>query len=256
MKSTALFDAYANNRSWQINYYNERIQAMQNLVTQAEALQKQLQGGRSSTPGSFGDALALMSAHFNAIKTTQFLPVNPETTQVIQPSDVVINLQITDTAALSDSSSNFQADIDALLQHAKDEKAAAEAKLENLRSPGTDQSTIDEIASKIRVLETELEIESAQLKELTSKRDLSWQAYQTLEEKVTEIQNSEQTSPEVALVEPAVPPLVGIPRGTARNTMLAGIFGFLAGMIGVLGIEWWKTSGLHQPKDTLSSSSK
>lgn len=57
-ESKALFNAYANDRSHQITYYDKRRQDLEALIDQAGALQKQLQSGATSTTGGLGVALA------------------------------------------------------------------------------------------------------------------------------------------------------------------------------------------------------
>ncbi len=243
-ETNALFKAYADDRTWQISFYNQYKQDMQTLITQAEALQKQMQSGASSTAGSLGDALAVLNTRFSALSLSQNQPGNTD------QSGIVLNLQITDTKTLDDSAGNYQTDIETLLKLATDEKAAAEAKLESLSSPGPDQQKIEDIAASTRALQTELERENARKQELTGKRDLAWKAYQTLLQKVTEIETAPQSSNEVTLAEPAVPPQITNPRGALRNTLLGGVLGLLVGIIAVLTREWWRITELNQPKGT------
>ncbi len=249
-ESKALFKAYADDRTWQISFYNQRKQDMQTLITQAEALLKQMQSGASSTAGSLGDALAVLNTRFSALSITQNQPGNIEQSVNIGQSGIVLNLQITDTKGLTDGARNYQADIEALLKLATDEKAAAEAKLASLRSQGPDQKTIEDIAANTRALETELENENARRQELIGKRDLAWKAYQTLLQKVTEIETAPQTSNEVTMAEPAVLPQIANSRNGLRNTLLGGVLGVLVGLITLLTREWWRNTELNHPKGT------
>ena len=242
MASKGLFDAYANDRIWQISYWNQRRLVMETLITQTEALQKQLQSGVSSTAGNLGDALAVLMTRFIALSITQNQAGNTG------QAGIELNLQINDFKTLNDSVGNAQADIEALLKRAIDEKAAAEAKLESLRSEGPDQKTIEEIAAKTRALETELESQRALSNELYNKRDLTWRAYQTLLQKVTEIETAPQTSYEVTLAEPGVLPQRANPRNTLRNTLVGGVLGLVVSIIAVITLEWWQTSDLKQTK--------
>jgi len=242
MESKTLFNSYANDRLWQISYWNQRKYDMETLIIETEALQKQLQSGVSSTAGSLGDALAVLMTRFRSLSNTQNQA--GDTGQ----AGIELNLQINDVKILNDSVGNAQVDIEALLKRAIDEKATAEAKLESLRSEGPDQKIIEEIATKTRALETELESQKARSNELYAERDLALKAYQTLSEKVTEIETAPQTSYEVNLAEPGVPSLISNPRNTLRNTLVGGVLGLVVSIIAVITLEWWKTLDLRQTK--------
>jgi capsular polysaccharide biosynthesis protein len=249
-ESSALFDAYSGERTWQINFYNQYKQQMETLITQAEALQKQMQGGTASSAGNLGDALALLTARFNALNISK-----DQTSNAVQ-SGIELNFQITNTQTLAGSAQDLQADVETLLKLATDEKAAAEARLESLRSPGPDEQTIEDIAANTRALQTELENENARKQELTNQRDLAWKAYQTLLQKVTEIQTAPQTSNEVTMAEPAVPAQVGNPRGTLRNALVGGVLGLLVGLAAVLIQEWWRLTNLTLPEGAAPNDAK
>jgi uncharacterized protein involved in exopolysaccharide biosynthesis len=242
-ESKSLFDSYANDRTWQITYWDQRRTDMETLVIETEALQKQLQSGVSSTAGSLGDALAVLMARYRTLN------MSLNRTDNTGQTGFDLNLQIGDVKTLNDGVGNTQADIAALLKLANDEKANAEAKLESLRSVGSDQTIIEEIAANTRALETELESQNARQDELTAERDLALKAYQTLSEKVTEIETSPQTSYEVTLVESGVPALITNPRSTLRNTLVSGVLGLMVGIIAVIVLEWWRTFNLKQAKD-------
>jgi uncharacterized protein involved in exopolysaccharide biosynthesis len=252
-ESRGLFNSYANDRAWQISYWDRRKLAMETLITETEALLKQLQSGVSSTAGSLGDALAVLMSRFSALSITQNQAGNTEQITQDQTSNtgqvgIELNLQINDVKTLNDSVGNAQADIETLLKRAMDEKAAAEAKLESLRSEGPDQKIIQEIAAKTRALETELESQKARANELYSKRDLALKAYQTLSQKVTEIETAPQTSYEVTLAEPGVLPQTANPRNTLRNILIGGVLGLVVGISAVIILEWWRTSSLSHTK--------
>jgi len=244
LESKGLFNAYAYDRRVQISYWDQRKYDMETLIIEAEALRKQLQTGSSSTAGSLGDALAVLMTRFRLINNTQNQAGN--TTQ----AGIELNLQIDDVTALNDSVGNVQADIDSLLKRATEEKAVAEAKLESYRSEGSDEKVLEELAAKTRVLETELESQKARSNELIAERDLALKAYQTLSQKVTEIETAPQTSYEVTLAEPGVPSLIANSRNTLRNTMVGGVLGLVVGILVLIALEWWKTLDLKHTKVT------
>jgi capsular polysaccharide biosynthesis protein len=247
-ETKTLFNSYAYDRDWQITYWNQRRLDMETLITEIEALQKQLQSGVSSTAGSLGDALAVLMTRFRSLNIPQNQTGNTGQASNTGQMGIELNLQISDTKTINDNLGNTQADIEALLKLAVNEKAAAEAKLESFRSEGSNQLLIEEIATKTRALETELESQKARSNEFTDKRDLALKAYQTLSEKVIEIETAPQNSYEVILAEPGVQPLVANPRNTIRNILMGGVLGLVVGFIAVITMEWWRTSGIKQTK--------
>ena len=87
--------------------------------------------------------------------------------------------------------------------------------------------------------------EKARLNELTSTRDLTWEAYQALAEKETEVRNNLQTSSSVNLASPAVPPVEPASRGVLRNTLIGAAVGMFLSLVWVLGSVW--LASLEEP---------
>ncbi|MCJ7658379.1 MAG: hypothetical protein MUO67_04445, partial [Anaerolineales bacterium] len=94
-------------------------------------------------------------------------------------------------------------------------------------------------SERLRNLQSQLENEKAQLNDLTSTRDLTWEAYQALAEKETEVRNNLQTSSTVTLASPAVAPVEPTSRGVVRNTAMGAAIGFFLSLIWVLGSVWF-----------------
>ncbi len=70
-ESQAVFNKIADDRAWQISYYDDRIKNMEALIVQAEALKRQLQRGNRSGAGDFGDALAVLDARASSLGINQ-----------------------------------------------------------------------------------------------------------------------------------------------------------------------------------------
>jgi uncharacterized protein involved in exopolysaccharide biosynthesis len=243
-ESWTLFTEISNDRAWQITYYNNRVQKMQMLITQAEALKDQLERGNRSGAGDLGDALAVLDARSSSLGITNTV--------------ATMDLQLTDFSALLDTNANYVADLNAIIEQAKVEKAKAEANLQSLTDAVLQKEQsgpVIEIAATIRDLNTQLEKEKARQLELTNDRDLSLKAYQTLLQKETEIKSSPQVSNVVTVTSQAIPPQKPTPRGTVRNVLIGGVLGFIIGVLGVLLVEWWRSAETTQPKvaSTLTS---
>jgi len=104
---------------------------------------------------------------------------------------------------------------------------------------GSPAEEIINAADKINELETQIEKAQSQRKQLSSERDLAWQAYQALEQKATEIKNAALTGTQVALASPAVEPEKPAARGTLQKTVIAATLGFFLAVSWVLLEVWW-----------------
>jgi uncharacterized protein involved in exopolysaccharide biosynthesis len=164
--------------------------------------------------------------------------------------DTIFDVQISELIESVAEGESYQRDLDRIIDSAENEKLIAEAALLEL----TEQSVEidgDELlvatSERLRNLQSQLENEKAQLNELTSSRDLSWEAYQALAQKETEVRNNLQTSSSVTMASPAVPPVNPTSRGILRNTALGAAVGFFLSLIWVLGSVW--LSSLDEPME-------
>jgi uncharacterized protein involved in exopolysaccharide biosynthesis len=259
-----LFSGLAAERPWQIAYYTDRRLVMENLGTQAEALKRQLEIGNQSTAGGIGDALAVLRARLSALAirdgsgsiTGDVLmdrrsdhPTGTLAQTPTRSSDVdgglTINIDIGEMGNLLDTPANYMADLEAIIQLSREEAAAAQAALDALGQEvlsGSGYETIEAIDAQIRALQTQLQREEARKLELTSQRDLAWQAYQAIAQKETEIKNAPTTGNQVNLASYAVPPENPTSRGTLRNALVAGVLGGLLATAWVFAAQWWRTS--------------
>lgn len=250
-------------RAWRIAYYSNRRQSMEDLLVQAQGLQRQLQAGSRSEAGSLGDGLAVLLARAQALgiqlKTVnrpmedknQVPPQNqselgdipsPEFEFSNEPG-ATLNLQVGEIGAIRDSPANYAADLDTLISQAENEIQLANEQLVNLAQEVAGDQTgesIETAASQVAALQTGLEAEKARERELTSQRDLSWDAYQAMAEKEAEIRNATQTVNQITLAGAAVLPDRPAARGTVRNTLVGGVFGLILGLAAVLAASWWR----------------
>lgn len=246
----------------QVAYYSERKQWMEQIISQAQALQEQLRSGSASSAARAGDFLAVLKArastvHLKAVQPPQQQPQkDPLAASVItfetgsQP-EMFFNLHLSELGAAEVSISAYQADLERLVEMAKAEQARAGEKLRGLIqtvTQGLENTALDEIAAQMSDLQTQLEREKALQLELTSQRDLAWQAYLALLQKETEVRNAMATSKQVSLASSAVVPEKPVARGGLRNTLLGGIAGLLVGVMWVLGSQWWQSASSLPPE--------
>lgn len=246
-----LLSEAVNDRAWQISYYYNRKQSMQDLKVKAEALRHQLGSGKSSSAGGIGDALALLNMHSNAFgigetSNARALWLDQSSNAAIPDNtpSLTFDLQVTELSSLDDTPSSYANDLDRIIQQAEAEISKAENALSNLDQnlfQGEGSDVIEATSAQIQELQTQLESEQARQRELTSYRNLAWEAYQALIQKETEIENAAQTSNQVTLASQAVPPQKPASRGTLRNTLVAVVLGGVLGMFWVFGSIWWNS---------------
>ena len=176
-----------------------------------------------------------------------------DTTGNIPPktTDLSIDLQLTDLNSLIAGKTSYERDLEQLIQQAEAEKSKAQETiqviLQEIVSNQQDRAITD-VSTRLQLLQSQLTNLQATERELTSQRDLSWQAYQALAEKVTEIRNAAPAITQVNLASSAIPPEKPSSRGTVRNTLVAIILGFGIAMLFILGTHWWHSTNEPPPE--------
>jgi uncharacterized protein involved in exopolysaccharide biosynthesis len=257
-----LFSQLGEERAGQISFLAQRKQAMRELEIRAEALQEQLQSDSQSSAAELGDALAVMKLRANALLVT--LPPTTGELPVIQTDPdrgLTFNIQIDEFSSFLETPQDYISDLETIIRIAQSEQVRIQAEIDLLSHQvleGSGFETLESIDAHMRELETQLEREHTRRLELTSKRDLAWQAYQAISQKETEIRNTPQSVNQVNLVSQAITPQTPISRGTARNTLIGGLLGMFLGMLGVISVHWWRTSNhdFRSERETLDVEQK
>jgi capsular polysaccharide biosynthesis protein len=257
-----LFSQLGEERAGQISFLAQRKQAMRELEIRAEALNEQLQSDSQSSAAELGDALAVMKLRANALLVT-FPPTTGEfpVLQTDPDRGMTFNIQIDEFSSFLETPQDYISDLETIIRIAQSEQVRIQAEIDLLSQQvleGSGFETLESIDAHMRELETQLEREIARQLELTSKRDLAWQAYQAISQKETEIRNAPQSVNQVNLVSQAITPQNPISRGTARNTLIGGLLGMFLGMLGVISVHWWRTSNhdFRSERETLDVEQK
>jgi capsular polysaccharide biosynthesis protein len=252
-EANSTIDILVKDRSWQIAYYVQRKQQMDQVADQAEALQEQLQAGNLSTAARIGMALAILNLQSGAFADTEVnRDMNPisSSSQATDGGNIVINqsqpgivhnVQVAELFTDSDTTRTYQEDLDKIIVQAEQEKERAEINLLNLVSQTEDvnhSAILAETYQKIQVLQAKLEEEQARLVELSNQRDLARTTYQTLAQKQTEVINNLETSKSVVLASPAIAPSQPVNSALVRNTAIASALGLILGILIILFIQW------------------
>jgi capsular polysaccharide biosynthesis protein len=261
-ESETLLNSLTNNQAWQIAYFTQRIQEMDQIISQAEGLRQQLEGGSESRAARIGDAIAVLQVRASAFginlapvvipqstseESSATNPVINVATERPQREPVSIDLQYSELSSLTETQENYEPDLENLIALARAEKSKAENILLEL-SQGILQNQppdlIQQAATQVQLLTAQLEQVDARENELLSHRDLTWKAYQALAEKETELRNASQASNQVSLATLAVPPQEASSGGLILNTAIAVVISLIVGTVIVMGSYWWRNSVL------------
>mgnify|MGYP005855404105 CR=1 FL=1 len=159
------------------------------------------------------------------------------------PLQLGFNLDFTQLAEFEDVSSSASKDLEKIVELAKHEEELAK---ENLRQrkeetlSSTPNEDVARITSRLRDLRAELEQQTAMQRDLTTKRDVAWEAYKVLTQKQTEILSAARAADSIAFVSQAVIPLHPENRGALKTVAMFGMIGFLLSVLGIIIIKWWK----------------
>ena len=265
VETSALLDELVQDRTWKIAYNVQRKRNMEQIIDRANALKQQLATGNTTLAAGLGEALAVLRLGSDAFAEVQIVSGTGSTirldsdqlgaiqeTRILgsrQP-DTIFDVQISELIESVEAGESYQRDLDRIIDSAESEKLVAEAALLQLAQQSLEIDN-DELlvttSERLRNLQSQLENERAHLNELTSTRDLTWDAFQALAQKETEVRNNLQTSSSVTLASPAVPPVEPTSRGVLRNTLIGAAIGFFLSLIWVLGAVW--LTSLEEPLD-------
>lgn len=93
-------------------------------------------------------------------------------------------------------------------------------------------SALEDLENQIQKFQAQLQAQRSRERQLTQQRDLAWETYKTLSNKVAELRlERNATDSEVRLAVPAISPTEPVPGiGLARNVALAGALGLMLGV--------------------------
>jgi hypothetical protein len=266
------FDRTIRSDQHDLNSYYERISTLEQVIAQAEALKEQISDG-GILPASAGDTLAILLARANAFNLGENV--------ILQPDLVgLIDLQDSPEAYVSDLDQIIrQAEDEKIKAEGKIQELSEEIykdegyqlldsqpaptdplvdlikdQINTLGTPndstpntpgetsGSIATLIEQTSSRIQALNAELENQKARELELSSDRDIAWEAYLALSRKATELKSAGVTGNNVTIASRAVQHPKPISRNILRNSLIAGIVGIMLGIIWIIFVQWWKHS--------------
>jgi succinoglycan biosynthesis transport protein ExoP len=219
----ALADYDESQREWENfvgnNTIDELIQQItdKGLLLTVKSLRDQIEAGSSSSASAAANSLALVLLQTGAYAT---LPVQ-------------LQVALDTLPGLDASTEELLYDIDALI-------STLEA-----RSEGRPGQTVEELSQDILILQRELEQQRAIQNELRNSRDIAWQQYITLANKVAEVKVSYLAQDVVVMVAvPAMVPETPAPAHKVTNIAIALVLGLIVGIFGAFGVEYFENAGV------------
>jgi capsular polysaccharide biosynthesis protein len=248
----------AGQQSWQVSFYSRRVQQMDQILADAEALQSRLKGQSDSPAASIGDAIAVLMAHASVFEVNPqvLLESNDPASETSFQNNLlanqvgpVINVQLDGLTELASSPGNYQEDLELLIKQVTLQRDEAKAKLQTLSeevAQGEGDEMLTEANAQLSQVQERLEIETAHEKELSGERDLARDTYEAMLQKEAELVNASQVINEVTLAGPAVEPQHPADRGTIKNAFFGGIIGMLLAICVIIFLEWWHSTKVSQ----------
>jgi uncharacterized protein involved in exopolysaccharide biosynthesis len=103
------------------------------------------------------------------------------------------------------------------------------------------QQPILDLIERIQLLQSRVEAQAMQLRELQEARDQAWENYKSIQHKLTEVQlGSQITDSVVRMADYAVLPIKPVSPHLLLNTLVGGLLGGLLAVVAIFGDEYWQ----------------
>jgi uncharacterized protein involved in exopolysaccharide biosynthesis len=100
----------------------------------------------------------------------------------------------------------------------------------------------NELVRQIQVLESRLEAQESELRELSEERDQAWANLKSVQQKLAEVELGTQIpDSKVRIAAHAVLPDSPVSPRRLLNTLIGGVLGGVLGLLAVFGIEYWQS---------------
>ena len=214
-------------------------------LEKAQTLQDQLKNKSVSDSAQVGDALALISLMEGELGgrggTAPFL-LQFDTAD-LRDSSVTAD----DAADMLTIIEAHQERIEQNIQTLTTEFLATEDTLTSSVDSRELREAVEPLTIRLAQLEADLEAADATLRELTADRDLSWENYQAVQRKISEVQLDLQiTDSEVRVAAHALVPEKSVSPRRLLNTAIGGALAFMFTIFGTFIVEYWQ----KKPEET------
>ena len=221
------------------SYYSELLN-IESALANANALLEQTRADTDSTAANLANLVALVK-----LRSQVFASTDPE-----QENSTVLQIDLGSITAERVEPS----DVEALIQILEARREAAETRIatvegavneEPVETTVTDDSTLRShmanIEEEIRLLQSEIETQTALQRELEQGRERAWETYSALlGRQVEEDITLGSADAEVRIADAAVVPKTPVSRGLIRNVVIAGLFAGMVSVFTVVAADWWR----------------
>ena len=231
-EATAIANAWAESYVSYVNaLYADIPQSPEELQIQASAALADYEERQREWEGFLGNgSLSSASTAANSLSLI-LLQTGAYTTLPVQ-----LQMALDTLPGLNASTEEQLHDIDALI-----------STLES-RSGGQPGQTVEELRQDILRLQRGLEQQNASKRESQSSRDIAWQTYTTLANKVAEVEVASQAQDVIARVAvAAIVPAKSIASHKVTNIGIALVLGLIVGIFGAFAVDYFKNTKI-EPK--------
>ena len=113
----------------------------------------------------------------------------------------------------------------------------------------------NELVRQIQVLESRLEAQQAELRELSEERDQAWENLKSVQQKLAEVQLGTQIpDSKVRVAAHAVLPDSPVSPRRLLNTLIGGVLGGILGLLSIFSMEYWQSQPRTQHQEDKAAS--
>ena len=230
-----------------------------NLLTQIDAwlddaMSIRLHVAAGGADGGAGDALAFLLLQRKALATSA--DGESQLQLQISPADFSNTTVTVDAVdALIDTLQQRRAEISRDIQLLEKDVPATDSTVSSSPMDTGLNAYIASLDTEIAALQSELETQSAQKRELQQARDLAWDNLTTLQRKQAELQLSGQISnSQVRMAAGALVPDKPVSPKRLMNTAVAGALAVMLAVFVVFAMEYWRNDDDASAPETMSKS--
>lgn len=232
--------------TWRYDTLQKQIQAkygrQANLVawlTDAKAIRARLSSASESGASRAGESLAFLLLQRKALASSAN---TQEQLQLSLADFSEMNVSLDDVDAFIATLQSQQESLSDEIQQLADELLAMNTDI-TLSSPSNALTTyLDSLDAEIASLQSRLEAERAQKRELEQTRNLAWENYTTIQRKLAEVELSNQfTDSQIRLAASAIEPTDPVSPKRMMNTAVAGVLGLMLSVFAVFAWEYWRS---------------
>jgi uncharacterized protein involved in exopolysaccharide biosynthesis len=232
----------------------EELNLLEALLEDVYAVQDQIAPGTTSYGAKLGDMMAMANLRNNSSS----LAMRTRTVQNGASSaighgsriDLQINglpVDVTEVATLEETTGlvnaieTRQARVEAEIEELSAALLEPDSQLAITVSVNDSQQPIHDLIERIQILQSRVEAQNTEARELQEARDQAWENYKSMQRKLAEVQlGSQITDSVVRTADFAVAPLKPASPRLLLNVLIGGVLGGILAVLAIFGEAYWQ----------------